>query len=122
MGVDAAGPKWATRFRSVLDVAYQAADTHMVLAYLDTYTQALANTDRAEPAAILTAAMAELAPHMSNPISVAHRRDTEERLLAQLGAERLAELTAHGATLGYEEAVALARAELDRAIANDTDH
>jgi predicted ATPase len=122
MGADAAGPKWATRFRSVLDVAYQAADTHMVLAYLDTYTQALANTDRAAPAAMLCAAVAELSPHMSNPISVAHRRDTEERLLAQLGTERLAELTAHGAILGYEEAVALARAELDRAIANDNDH
>ena len=30
-----------------------------------------------------------------------------------------AELTAHGATLGYDEAVSLARAELDRVIAND---
>ena len=87
--------------------------------YLDIYAQALATTDRAESAAILSAAVGELAPHMSNPISIAHRRDTNERLLAQLGEERFAELTAHGATLGYEEAVALAFAELDRVIAND---
>ena len=58
---------------------------------------------------------------MSNPISVAHRHETNERLLAQLGEERFAELTAHGATLGYDEAVALAFAELDRVIANDND-
>ena len=119
MGTDAASPQWATRFRSVLDLAYEAGDTRFVLMYLDMYTQALATTDRAEPAAMLRAAVAELAPHMSNPISVAHRRDTNERLLAQLGEERLAELTAHGANLGYEEAVALALAELDRVIAND---
>ena len=56
---------------------------------------------------------------MSNPISVAHRRETNERLLAQLDTERFAELTAHGATLGYEETVALALAELDRVITND---
>jgi hypothetical protein len=111
----------APRFRGVLDLAYENGDTRMVIAYLDTYTQALADTDRAEPAAMLRAAVAELAPHMSNPISVAHRRDTNERLLAHLGEERLAKLTADGATLGYEEAVALARAELDRVIANDND-
>ena len=56
---------------------------------------------------------------MSNPISVAHRHETNERLLAQLDTERFAELTGHGATLGYEETVALARAELDRVITND---
>jgi predicted ATPase/class 3 adenylate cyclase len=119
MSTDAAGPKWATRFRSVLDIAYEAGDTHYVVLYLDMYTQALANTHRAEPAAMLRAAVAELAPHMSNPISVAHRHEINERLLTQLGEERFAELTAHGATLGYEEAVALAFAELDRVIAND---
>jgi hypothetical protein len=54
---------------------------------------------------------------MSNPISVAHRHETNERLLTQLSEERFAELTADGATFGYEETVALARAELDRVIA-----
>ena len=119
MGTDATGPKWATRFRSVLDIAYENGDTHYVVLYLDMYTQALANTDRAEPAAMLRAAVAELAPHMSNPISVAHRTEINERLLTQLSEERFAELTAHGATLGYDEAVALAFAELDRVIAKD---
>jgi hypothetical protein len=119
MGTDAASPQWATRFRSGLDVIYEAGDTNFVLTYLDLYTQALLTTDRAEAAAMLNASVAELAPHMSNPISIAHQRDTEERLLAQLGTERLAELTIRGATLGYEETVALARAELDRVIANE---
>ena len=119
MGADAASPTVGTQFRSGLDLAYEAGDTRLVLLYLDIYSQALANTDRAETAAMLSASVAELAPHMSNPISVAHRRDTNERLLTRLGEERFAELTAHGATLGYEEAVALAFAELDRVIAND---
>ena len=70
---------------------------------------------------MLAAAVGELAPHMSNPISIAHRQDTNERLLTQLGEERFAELTAHGATLGYDDVVALALAELDRVIANDSD-
>ncbi len=56
---------------------------------------------------------------MSNPNSVARRRANAERLLAHLGEERFAEVTAHGATLGYEEVVALAFAELDRVIADD---
>jgi predicted ATPase/class 3 adenylate cyclase len=119
MGSDATSPKWATRFRSVLDIAYENGDTHYVVLYLDMYTQALANTDRVEPAAMLRAAVAELAPHMSNPISVAHRNEINERLLTQLSEERFAELSARGATLGYDEAVALAFGELDRVIAND---
>jgi predicted ATPase/class 3 adenylate cyclase len=119
MGTDATSPKWATRFRSVLDIAYENGDTHYVVLYLDMYTQALANTDRAETTAMLRAAVAKLASHMSNPISVAHRNEINERLLTQLSEERFAELTAHGATLGYDEAVALAFAELDRVIAND---
>jgi len=56
---------------------------------------------------------------MSSPISVAQLRETNERLLTQLDRERFAELTAHGATLGYDEAVALALAELGRVIANE---
>ena len=96
-----------------------AGDTASCLLLLDLYAQALATTDRAEIAAVLAATVGELSPHTSNPNSVAHRRDTNERLLTQLGEERLAELTAHGANLGYEDAVALARAELDRVIANN---
>ncbi len=119
MGTDAPGPQWATQFRSVLDLIYEAGDTVYVLMFLDIYAQALANTDRAEPAAILHASVADSSPHMSNPISVAHRRDTKERLLTRLGEERFAELTAQGATLGYEETVALAFTELDRMITND---
>jgi hypothetical protein len=55
---------------------------------------------------------------MSNPISVAHQQTTKERLLAKLGAERYDELTAEGARLDYDQAVALARVELDRVIAD----
>jgi hypothetical protein len=44
-----------------------------------------------------------------------------KRLLAQLGEERLAELAAEGITLDYDAAVALALAELDRIITNDTE-
>jgi hypothetical protein len=70
---------------------------------------------------MLTASVGELAHHISNPISVAHRRETNDRLLTHLGEQRFAELTSHGATLEYDEAVALAHAELARAIANDND-
>ena len=33
MGTDAASPKWATRFRSALDLGYEAGDTRTVLMY-----------------------------------------------------------------------------------------
>ena len=112
-------PAVGKTFPKLLDLPYEAGDTSTVLMYLDIYAQALAATDRAETAALLATSAAELASHMSNPISVAHRHITNERLLAQLSEERLAELTAQGATLGREDAVALAFAELDRVIAND---
>ena len=112
-------PRWATEFRRAIALFHEEGDTAYALMDLDIYAQALANTDRAQSAAILSAAVGALSPHMSNPISIAHRRDTEERLLARLGEERLAELTAQGAALSYDEAVALAFAELDRVIAQD---
>jgi predicted ATPase/class 3 adenylate cyclase len=121
MGAVAATPQWATQFRNGLDQAYEAGDTPWVLAFLDVYAQSLATTDRAEAAAVLAASVAEFAPHMSNPISVAHRRITNERLLTQLGTERFAELTTNGTTLDYDQAVNLARAELDRVVASDHD-
>jgi len=93
-------------------------DSVSVFTFLNLYSQGLANTDRAESAAVLHAST-ELARHMANPISIAHRRDTHERLSARLGETRLAELTARGAALSYDEAVALAVAELDRVIAQD---
>jgi predicted ATPase/class 3 adenylate cyclase len=119
MGADATNPQWATQFRGGLDFFDEAGDTRIVVSFLDVYSQSLATSDRAESAAMLSAAVVELAPHLSNPISVVHRRQTTERLLAQLGRERFAELTAHGATLSYDEAVALALAEIDRVIANE---
>jgi predicted ATPase/class 3 adenylate cyclase len=119
-GGDAMTPRWATQVRDGLDLTYETGDARMVLMQLDTFAQALAATDDAEVAAMLAAAVARLSPHMSNPISVAHRRITDERLLTKLGAERLAELTAHGATLDLDDAVALVRAELDRVVASDT--
>jgi predicted ATPase/class 3 adenylate cyclase len=119
MGADATNPQWATQFRSGLDLFDEAGDTRIVVSFLDVYSQSLATSDRAESAAILSAAVVELAPHLSNPISVVHRRQTTERLLAQLGKERFAELTAQGSTLSYDGAVALALAEIDRVIAND---
>ena len=120
MGGAATNPEWATRLRRHLDFAYEAGDTSYVLTSLDMYSQALATTDRAETAAMLAASVGELSPHMSNPISVAHRRVTNDRLLAQLGQERFAELTAQGATLDLDDVVALALAELDRVIAKDS--
>ena len=119
MGADVANPQWATQFRSGLNVMHEAGDTGSVLLFLDIYAQSLAATDHAEAAAILAAAVAELSPHMSNPNSVVHRRITNERLLTKLGEERFRELTERGANFGYEEAVALAFAELDRVIVND---
>jgi predicted ATPase/class 3 adenylate cyclase len=121
LGGDAANPHWASETRSGLELAYEAGDTRSVLSYLDVYAQALATTDRAETAALLYASVAELASHTSNPISVAHRRMTNEQLLTQLDMERFAELAASGATLGYDAAVALALTELDRVIANDNE-
>jgi predicted ATPase/class 3 adenylate cyclase len=121
MGTDASSPQWAARFRGNLDPVYEAGDTAYMVNALDLYSQALANTDRVESAAVIHAAVLQLSPHMSNPISVAHRRDTEQRLAAQLGEERFAELGARGAALGYEGTVALAFDELDRIIA-DNEH
>jgi predicted ATPase/class 3 adenylate cyclase len=117
LGGNALNPQWATETRRGLDLAYEAGDTRTVLTLLDVYAQALATTERAEAAAILYASVTELAPHMSNPISVAHRRMTNERLTTRLGGEHFAELTAHGKALDYDQAVAVARAELDRVIA-----
>jgi hypothetical protein len=119
IGGTAQSPEWATQFRHGLDVHLESGDTGTVLVHLGLYADALATTDRAEAAALLSAAAAALAPHMSNPISIEHRRETRERLLAQLGEERFAELSAQGATLGSEEALALAFGELDRVIAED---
>jgi hypothetical protein len=44
-----------------------------------------------------------------------------ERLIKAFGADHFAELSAHGATLDYDEAVGFARAELDRVIAKNND-
>jgi hypothetical protein len=55
-----------------------------------------------------------------NPISVAHQQTTKERLISKLGAERYDELTTEGATLDYDQAVAVARVELDRVVEDAT--
>jgi hypothetical protein len=121
MGVDVlTNRQWATQLRTSLAVPFEAGDARMSMYHLDLLAQALAATDRAEPAALLAAAVAELAPHVANPISIAHRRTTNERLLSRLGAERLAELTTQGAALTYDQTVGLALAELDRAITAST--
>jgi hypothetical protein len=119
LGADLADPQWAGRFRDGLSLTYEAGDEAMVLMHIDLYTHALALTDRAEVAAVLAAAVAGHGLHLTNPISVAHRRMTRERLVSQLGEERLRELSERGAALNYDEAVALTFAELDRAIASD---
>ena len=119
LGTEAANPTWASEFRSALDVAYEAGDLRGVLMALGMYAQALATTDRVESATMLLASVGELSPHMSTPIALAHNDEAERRLRSQLDAERFAELTARGATLGYEAAVALAFAELDRVISQD---
>jgi hypothetical protein len=111
------GPTMAAEYRRGLDLADEGGDTGTLLLNLDVYVQALATTDRVESAAVLAAALVALSPHVANPISIDHRQQTNEQLVAQLGEERVAELTAQGATLGYEATVALARAELDRVIA-----
>ncbi|HXY93073.1 MAG TPA: adenylate/guanylate cyclase domain-containing protein [Acidimicrobiia bacterium] len=119
MGADVATPQWATQFRRGLDIMYEAGDTRGLLQHLDIYAQSLAVTGRAETAATLAAAVAQLSPHTSNPISIEHRQITNERLRAKLGEERFKELTAHGASLTYDQAVALALGELDHVIANN---
>jgi hypothetical protein len=116
IGTEPMDAEFATRSRRAVAIFQEAGDAYMVLSFIDLYSQALASSDRAEVAAVLHAAVVALAPHLSNPVSVAHRRETEERLAAQLGQERLAELNAQGAALDYDEAVALAFAELDRVI------
>jgi predicted ATPase len=116
MGGDVATPEWAAQFRRGIDLGYEAGDARMVLQSLDIYAQALAAADRAEAGAMLAAAVAELSPHTANAISVGHRRITDERLLTKLGDEHFAELTARGRSLDYDQAVALARTELDRVI------
>jgi len=121
MGAVAATPRWAARFRGGFDLGYEAGDTRMTLQHLDIYAQALAATDRAEAAAMLAAAVAQLSPHTSNPVSVAHRRITNERLVTELGEERFAALSVRGKELDYDQAVALALAELDRVVASKND-
>ena len=116
VGGDAMSVQWAMQFRRGIDLASESGDTRLVLLFLDTYSQALATTDRAETAALLAASLSELSPHMANPISVAHNRMTNEGLRERLGNERFAELTSQGSTLDYDGALALALAELDRVI------
>jgi predicted ATPase/class 3 adenylate cyclase len=119
MGADVAIPLWATQFRDALDLGYETGDTRTTLQNLDMYSQSLATSDRAEAAAILVAAVQQLSTHTSNPTSIAHRRVTNQRLITKLGEERLAELTERGATLDYDQTVALALAELDQVISNE---
>jgi hypothetical protein len=119
IGTEPMDAQFADRIQRAIAVPQEAGDAYMVLSFLDLYSQVLALGDRAEVAAVLHAAVVALAPHVSNPVSVAHRRETEERLAARLGEERLAELNAQGAALDYDGAVALAFAELDRVIANN---
>ena len=119
IGTEPVDAQVAARIRRAVEIPQEGGDGYMVLSALDLYSQALAVGDRAEVAAVLHAAVVARAPHVSNPVSVAHRRETEERLAADLGEERLAELNAQGAALDYDEAVALAFAELDRVIANN---
>jgi hypothetical protein len=111
-------PNWASQVRDGLDLTDETGDTRLLLMQLDNLAQALAATDDAAIAALLAAAVTTLSPHMSNPISVAHHQITQERLITKLGAERYDQLTAEGARLDYDQAVALARAELDRVIAD----
>jgi hypothetical protein len=83
MGTDVlANPKWATHLRTALAASYEAGDTRTTLYHLDLHAQALADTDRAEAAAKLAAAVAEMSLHVLNPISIAHQRTTNQRLLA----------------------------------------
>jgi tetratricopeptide (TPR) repeat protein len=111
----------AEQYRQTIELMHEVGDTHLLLMYVDVYAQALATTDRAETAALLRAAINQLAPHMTNPISVTHRGEIDARLLAELGEERFAELTAQGATLDYDQTLALTFAELDRIIASEHD-
>jgi hypothetical protein len=117
LGADPADPRWATRFRRGLALSYEMGDTPMVAMHIDLYSQLLASTERAEAAALLAAAVAGLGGHLSNPISEQHRVATRKSLVKELGEKRLGELSDRGATLDYEETVALAFAELDRATA-----
>jgi hypothetical protein len=112
-------PEWANRFRRGLAADHEVDLRTQVLAGIDVYAQALAHTDWVETAAVLVGAVGALAPWMANPLSVAHHHQITERLRARLGDQCLAELTAHGAGLDYEHAVALAFAELDRMIDSD---
>jgi hypothetical protein len=81
MGTDVATPQWATQFRDGLALGYETGDTPMVLQHLDIYAQSLAATDRAEVGAVLVAAVEQLSTHISNPVSVAHRRITRAAMI-----------------------------------------
>ena len=108
-------PEWARRYRELLDRTYDAGDTRLVLTLLETYAASLIAVDRFESAATL---IGFLEPRRSRqtPLARARADAAREKLEAALGPERLATLTLRGAARSIDDAVALARAELDLVI------
>jgi predicted ATPase/class 3 adenylate cyclase len=115
-GTTADDPRWATRFRGVMDRTYDAGDTRLLLVQLDMYAHTLLQIGRVEPSAVLFGTVGRHARHLANPVSTARRETQRSGLVAALGDDRFTDLVAHGESLDLADAVALARHELDRVI------
>jgi len=116
IGTTADDPRWATRFRGVVDRTYDAGDTRLLLVQLDMYAHTLLQIGRVEPSAVLFGTVGRHARHLANPVSTARRQMQRSGLVAALGDDRFTDLAAHGESLDLADAVALARHELDRVI------
>jgi predicted ATPase len=117
----ASDPEWATRYRELLDRTYDASDTRLVLTLLETYAASLIAVDRFESAAMLIGFL-EPRRSLRTPLARARADGAREQLDAALGPERLVMLTRWGAAMSIEEAVSLARAELDPVIEGPSAH
>ena len=108
-------PAWAANFRDLIDATFEAGDTRLVLSLLDSYVLSLIVVERYEPAAVL---LGLSDPRLPSHTKIAQRRRAQahDELVAAIGHDRLVALEAEGGTMSVADAVAFARAELDRVI------
>jgi predicted ATPase/class 3 adenylate cyclase len=117
IGADASDAIWARQFRAAIDTAVENDDRRNVAVMLDVHSQALVATGHYEPAAILFGYVQAHARHVTNPYSRLQTERVVPILHDALGGDQVGALRARGARFEQAEAVALARAELDRVIA-----
>jgi hypothetical protein len=116
ISADAKDPHWARQFRQAIDIAVDNGDRRIAEVLVDVHAQALVATGRTESAVRLFGHVWEHSAHIHTPYSAATVERVTPLLRDALGEEQFESLLEQGATLQFENAVALSRAELDRVI------